>query len=95
MPLYDYQCAACGQVFETEHSMSARPKLKCPACGSLRTGKLFNAAGVQFKGSGFYVTDSRSTTGGSDSKPATGESSPTVATATPEAGPAAKPASEA
>jgi putative FmdB family regulatory protein len=64
MPLYDYQCSACGSVFETEHAMSARPSVKCVACGSSRTAKPFNAAGVQFKGSGFYVTDSRSTTEG-------------------------------
>lgn len=63
MPLYDYQCSACGSVFEAEHAMSARPKLKCNACGSTRTSKLFNAAGVQFRGSGFYVTDSRGSGG--------------------------------
>ncbi len=59
MPLYDYQCAACGTVFEVEHAMGARPRLKCAACGSTRVNKLFNAAGVHFTGSGFYVTDSR------------------------------------
>lgn len=59
MPLYDYQCAACSAVFEIEHGMAERPKVKCAMCGSTRTSKLFNAAGVQFKGSGFYLTDSR------------------------------------
>jgi putative FmdB family regulatory protein len=77
MAVYDYQCAACGAEFEVELPMSigAKPRVKCPACGSTRTAKLFGAAGVQFKGSGFYVTDSRtsdqkSTGGGKDITPA-------------------------
>lgn len=74
--------------------MSARPKVKCAACGSLRTAKLFNAAGVQFKGSGFYVTDSRGKPGGTesgsgpkpDSKPAgKAESKPDTAADKPPA----------
>jgi putative FmdB family regulatory protein len=59
MPQYDYQCSQCGTVFEVEHGMAEKPKVKCPQCGSTRTAKVFNPAGVQFKGSGFYVTDSR------------------------------------
>jgi predicted nucleic acid-binding Zn ribbon protein len=38
--------------------MAFNGKVKCPACNSLRTVKVFHAAGVVFKGSGFYVTDS-------------------------------------
>jgi putative FmdB family regulatory protein len=60
MPLYDYQCAACETVFEAEHGMAERPKLRCPKCRSTRVSKVFNAASVQFKTGGFYVTDSRS-----------------------------------
>jgi len=58
MPLYDYQCEKCGVNFEHEHAMSFTGKVKCPACGSVRTTKVFSPAGVHFKGSGFYVTDS-------------------------------------
>jgi len=58
MPEYDYQCEKCETVFVKEHPMSFSGKVKCPACGSLRTTKVFHAAGVVFKGSGFYVTDS-------------------------------------
>lgn len=58
MPMYDYQCEKCGHGFEHEHAMSFTGKVKCPACGSTRTVKVFHAAGVHFKGSGFYVTDS-------------------------------------
>lgn len=65
MPLYDYQCSACGTVFEVEHAMSAKPQPKCPQCGSAKTEKVFSPAGVQFKGGGFYVTDSRGSAGNS------------------------------
>jgi putative FmdB family regulatory protein len=58
MPAYDYQCEKCGSVFETEHAMTFSGRVKCPQCGSVRTSKVFQAAGIQFKGSGFYVTDS-------------------------------------
>ena len=58
MPVYDYKCEKCGACFEKEHAMSFTGKVKCPSCGSVRTAKVFHAAGVHFKGSGFYVTDS-------------------------------------
>lgn len=60
MPLYDFQCEKCGQHFEENLPMGSSVKPKCPQCGSLRTTKVFSAAGIQFKGSGFYVTDSKS-----------------------------------
>jgi len=58
MPEYDYQCEKCERMFVKEHPMAFRGKIKCPCCGSLSTVKVFHAAGVVFKGSGFYVTDS-------------------------------------
>jgi putative FmdB family regulatory protein len=58
MPVYDYQCEKCGVSFENEHPMNFAGKVRCPACGSRRTAKVFHAAGVHFKGAGFYVTDS-------------------------------------
>jgi putative FmdB family regulatory protein len=58
MPEYDYQCEKCERMFVIEHPMAHRGKVKCPHCGSLSTVKVFHAAGVVFKGSGFYVTDS-------------------------------------
>jgi putative FmdB family regulatory protein len=58
MPWYDYQCEKCGSVFEVQHTMSYSGKVKCRKCGSTRTVKIFQPAGVHFKGSGFYVTDS-------------------------------------
>jgi putative FmdB family regulatory protein len=64
MPLYDYACTNCGQVYEVRHGFDETHDRPCEACGApLR--RVFNAAPVLFKGSGFYVTDSRSSKGGS------------------------------
>lgn len=71
MPIYDYKCEKCGQGFEHEHAMSYSGKVKCPSCGSTRTVKVFHAAGVHFKGSGFYVTDSSHSRSAITTPPAT------------------------
>jgi len=57
MPWYDYQCGKCETVFEVQRPFGATGKVKCSKCGSTRTLKVFSPAVVQFKGSGFYVTD--------------------------------------
>ncbi|MBS4751839.1 FmdB family transcriptional regulator [Nocardioides sp. zg-ZUI104] len=59
MPTYQYLCTACGHAFEQVQSFSDDALTVCPECdGRLR--KVFNSVGVVFKGSGFYKTDSRS-----------------------------------
>ncbi|TWP49922.1 FmdB family transcriptional regulator [Lentzea tibetensis] len=59
MPTYQYACTACEHRFEAVQSFSDASLTECPECaGKLR--KLFGAVGVVFKGSGFYRTDSRS-----------------------------------
>ena len=59
MPTYQYSCTECGHFFEAVQSFSEDSLTVCPECdGRLR--KVFNAVGVVFKGSGFYRTDSRS-----------------------------------
>ncbi|MBC9226174.1 FmdB family transcriptional regulator [Aeromicrobium sp. 636] len=64
MPTYQYRCADCGEQLEVKQSFSDAALTTCPACsGQLR--KVFGAAGVVFKGSGFYRNDSRSTPGSS------------------------------
>ena len=64
MPTYQYSCTECGHFFEQFQSFSEDSLTVCPQCeGRLR--KVFNAVGVVFKGSGFYRTDSRASTGGS------------------------------
>ena len=61
MPTYQYACTACDHAFEQFQSFSEDSLTVCPECqGRLR--KVFNAVGVVFKGSGFYRTDSRSST---------------------------------
>ena len=61
MPTYDYRCDACGHQLEVFQSITASPKRKCPACGSMKLKRVIGpGAGVIFKGSGFYETDYRS-----------------------------------
>jgi len=59
MPTYDYECQSCGHVFEKFHSMTSRPRVKCPQCGARAKKMLGTGAGIIFKGSGFYETDYR------------------------------------
>lgn len=56
MPLYEYKCRQCGYVFETIQKVSDSPLTECPKCGG-RLKKLISAPAIQFKGSGFYITD--------------------------------------
>ncbi len=73
MPYYDYECKSCGHEFETFQSMSDNPLDSCPECGKPGLRRLIGGGtGVIFKGSGFYVNDSRKTAGESSAK--TGES---------------------
>jgi putative FmdB family regulatory protein len=57
MPLYEYECAACGHQFEVIRKFSDPPEQKCPKCGGGPVHKLQSAPAFQFKGSGWYVTD--------------------------------------
>ena len=56
MPLYEYQCKKCKHRFEKIQKFSDRPIKKCPECGG-PVEQLLHAPAVQFKGSGWYVTD--------------------------------------
>lgn len=58
MPLYDYRCAACGKIVEVRHGFDETHAGRCPSCGG-ELKRVFNPAPIVFKGSGFYVTDSR------------------------------------
>jgi putative FmdB family regulatory protein len=58
MPLYEYQCDACGQRFEKIHQKFSDPPVEiCPKCGKGPVKKLLSSPAIQFKGSGWYVTD--------------------------------------
>jgi putative FmdB family regulatory protein len=56
MPIYEYECAKCGKRLEVIQKMSDKPLKKHEGCGGALT-KLISAAGFQFKGTGWYVTD--------------------------------------
>jgi putative FmdB family regulatory protein len=58
MPLYDYACTNCGHTIEVRHGFDETHQEPCAVCGA-PVRRVFNAAPVLFKGSGFYVTDSR------------------------------------
>ena len=56
MPLYEYQCEKCGHRFEKIQKFSDKMVKKCPECGG-HVEQMISAPAVQFKGSGWYVTD--------------------------------------
>jgi putative FmdB family regulatory protein len=68
VPTYEYQCDRCGENFEIFQKFSDKPLRRHPQCGGA-VEKVFHPRGVVFKGSGFYVTDSRSKNGSSTEKP--------------------------
>jgi putative FmdB family regulatory protein len=56
MPLYEYQCESCKQRFERIQRFVDPPVENCPACGG-PVRKLLSSPAIQFKGSGWYITD--------------------------------------
>ncbi|MGH8957409.1 MAG: FmdB family zinc ribbon protein [Acidimicrobiia bacterium] len=58
MPTYEYRCDKCGENFEIIQSFTDKPLRRHVLCGG-KVEKVFHPRGVVFKGSGFYVTDSR------------------------------------
>ena len=68
MPLYEYQCQKCGHRFERIQRFSDAMVKKCPECGG-KVEQMISAPAVQFKGSGWYVTDyAKKSSGASSSK---------------------------
>jgi len=57
MPLYEYECEACHNRFERIQKYSDPPIDTCPACGKGPVRKLLSSPAIQFKGSGWYITD--------------------------------------
>lgn len=105
MPIYGYRCPSCQREFEVLQRMSDPSRGACPDCGGAGT-RLFYPAGILFKGSGFYKTDSRngaapaSTAAGDgaapspEAKPGTkkGDGASAAPASPAPAGPAATPA---
>lgn len=58
MPLYEYECEACGTRFEQIHQKFSDPPAEvCPHCGKGPVVRLLSSPAIQFKGSGWYITD--------------------------------------
>jgi putative FmdB family regulatory protein len=76
MPIYEYQCEACGHILETLQNISDAPLTKCPECGKDALKKLISASAFRLKGGGWYETDfktgSKKNVAQSDKKAAAG-----------------------
>jgi putative FmdB family regulatory protein len=57
MPIYEYECRACGHTLEAVQKMTDQPLVDCPGCQKPDLQKLISAAGFQLKGTGWYATD--------------------------------------
>ena len=58
MPTYEYSCSDCGAALERRQRFDESPLTQCPSCGG-RLHRVYRAAGIIFKGSGWYCTDNR------------------------------------
>ncbi len=76
MPTYAYRCTNCAHEFEAFQKFSDDPLKECPECGA-EIRRIFQPVGIVFKGSGWYITDSRKgsdkSDSGSSAKPSTTE----------------------
>lgn len=59
MPIYEYECSACGHRLDVLQKMSDQPLTDCPVCHKSALQKLVSPAGFQLKGTGWYATDFR------------------------------------
>jgi len=62
MPIYEYQCNACGHAFDLMQKMNDPVVRKCPKCAKLKVEKLLSAPSFHLKGTGWYATDYKKTT---------------------------------
>ena len=69
MPIYEYQCERCGAATDIKHAYKEPMNESCPKCGG-ELKRLFNPASIVFKGSGFYVNDSRKSAPSESAAPA-------------------------
>ena len=63
MPTYEYRCVKCKKKFEMLQRMSEKPIKKCPKCGGKAERLIGAGAGLIFKGTGFYITDYKRSSG--------------------------------
>ncbi len=76
MPIYEYQCQACGHEYEALQKINAEPLVTCPVCTKAELKKKISAAGFRLKGSGWYETDFK---GGNKKNVAGEKSAPSTA----------------
>jgi putative FmdB family regulatory protein len=91
MPTYEYECQSCHQRVEAVQKFSDAPLSVCENCGG-ELRKVFSGVGIVFKGSGFYKTDSRSSSSTSTPPVATTPAATNPAATTPAATTPAAPA---
>jgi putative FmdB family regulatory protein len=75
MPLYEYECFLCGHHFERIRKVADAATVSCPACGG-KVRRLLGVPALQFKGSGWYVTDYGKGNGGRSTALAKTEDTP-------------------
>jgi putative FmdB family regulatory protein len=76
MPTYEYQCKACGHTLEEFHSITEPPLTRCPKCETDNLARVMGTgAGLIFRGTGFYLTDYKKSSG-----PAAGSGGPSPST---------------
>ena len=90
MPIYEYQCAKCGEVFEVFQKIHDEPVSQCKFCRG-NVEKIFSHSSFQLKGSGWYLTDYSNKSKPSDTGSSTKESAKTSETKSGSESPA-KPA---
>ena len=97
MPIYEYQCEACGKKFEQIQKFSDAPADTCAACGKGPIRRLLSSPAIQFKGAGWYVTDYAKKSGAPAETKESGEAAKSDAgsTTTSESKPASTASTEA
>ena len=93
MPTYEYQCTKCNEHFEYFQSIKDAPKKTCEACGGDLTKLLSAGTGLIFKGSGFYITDYKSSGNGAPGKEGSSSESKSAPSSPSPAAPSSGPAS--
>ncbi len=90
MPLYEYECQKCGRQLEVIQKFSDDPLDECSECGG-RLERLLSAPAIQFKGSGWYITDyARKTNGEKSAKESPGKEAAAKDSSSAESKPAKK-----
>lgn len=85
MPTYDYECRVCGHSFEAFQSISEDALTDCPECQESQLRRIISGGtGIIFKGTGFYVNDTRKS--GSEAKPAGKETPASSVTSSADSG---------